>query len=323
MATIADTFNSGANVISAGSNLLSAGSNLISGAMSANDVGSFIRSSAIPAAAEAVGDFVTSLASFTDAGNDWRVRLSLPKWTSFASSPVLKPLQAAGGMIFPYTPSITIKQSAKYSAMTPMHSNYGFHAFQSSDPGTISITAPMNVEDSEQAMYWIAGLHYFRAMTKMFSGYDAKAGNPPPIVFLNGYGNYVFKNIPVVVTSFDVQLGNDCDYISCDVKGSLIGDLTSDLGALGNLAGAVGQSISGLSSITNTISQLAGDATNIASLIGGLGIGGTVSAGTTHVPTKSSFTITLQPMYSRESVKNFSLDTFVTGGYLNGTFGYI
>ena len=33
-------------------------------------------------------------------------------WVSFASSPVLKPLQDAGGLIFPYTPSIGIGNSA-------------------------------------------------------------------------------------------------------------------------------------------------------------------------------------------------------------------
>jgi len=41
------------------------------------------------------------------------------------------------------------------------------------------------------------------------------------------------------------------------------------------------------------------------------------------VPTKSSFGITLQPVYSRDSIRKFSLDMFVTGGYLNSGVGYI
>ena len=53
------------------------------------------------------------------------------------------------------------------------------------------------------------------------------------------------------------------------------------------------------------------------------GIGGTTSGGVSHVPTKSSFTVKLKPMYSRNSARNFSLDRFVQGGYLNNSFGYI
>jgi hypothetical protein len=175
-----------------------------------------IRTIGLPTAGEAVGDIYSAVASFGggDApSNDWRVRLSLPKWPSFRTSPVLSPLKDAGGLIFPYTPVITINQQTTYTPMAPTHNNYAFNAFKSSDPGTIQIAAPMYVEDADQALYWIAMLHYLRSVSKMFSGNDPKAGNPPPVVNLNGYGNFVFKNVPVVVTGFNITLDKDCDYI--------------------------------------------------------------------------------------------------------------
>jgi len=61
----------------------------------------------------------------------------------------------------------------------------------------------------------------------------------------------------------------------------------------------------------------------VAGLLGTFGIGGTTSGGVSHVPTKSEFVIKLQPIYSRNSVRNFSLDRFVGGGYLNNSFGWV
>ena len=278
-----------------------------------------------PAAGEVVGDVMSAISLFNSDtnSNDWRVRLSLPAWSSFQNSPVLTPLKDAGGFIFPYTPSITINQSAKYSPIATTHNNYPFHAYENSDPGTIQITAPMNVEDPSQALYWIAALHYCRSVTKMFMANDPKAGNPPPIVMLNGYGNYVFKNIPVVMTSFNTVLAKDCDYIGCNVVGSAAGAVQGVSDSVGGLASLVGGAFPDLSGIPSTISNIAGTVGQISQLAGTFGLGGATSAGVAYVPTKSEFTITLQPMYSRTNARNFSLDRFVQGGYVNQSFGYI
>ena len=227
----------------------------------------------------------------------------------------------------PYTPEINIASGAKYTDVQTTHTNYTFRAFQNSDPGEITISAPMNVEDATQGLYWIAAVHYLRSLTKMFTGSDPKAGNPPPIVFLNGYGNYVFKNVPCVVTSFSTTLGKECDYIGVNVVGSAAGQVQGVADAIGGISssigGALGGSIPGLSGITSTVSNLAGGVGNVAGLLGSFGIGGTTSGGVSHVPTKSNFTVKLKPIYSRNSARTFSLDRFVQGGYLNNSFGYI
>ena len=326
---LTQTLSASQNLIGATSGAINVGSNLASALSgpfnSPGDVASAIRSIDLPAAGEAVGDILSAVASFGgDANsNDWRVRLSLANWTSFKSSPVLQPLKDAGGLIFPYTPEINIASSAKYTSVPTTHTNYTFQAFQNSDPGEISISAPMNVEDATQGLYWIAAVHYLRSLTKMFTGSDPKAGNPPPIVFLNGYGNYVFKNVPVVVTSFSTTLSKECDYIGVNVVGSAAGQIQGVADSVSGIAGALGGAIPDLGGITSTVSNLAGGIGNVAGLLGSFGIGGTTSGGVSHVPTKSTFTVKLRPIYSRNSARNFSLDRFVQGGYLNNSFGYI
>jgi len=326
---LTQTLTASQNLVGAATSAINVGSNLASALSgpfnSPGDVASAIRSIDLPAAGEAVGDIISAVASFGgDANsNDWRVRLSLANWTSFKSSPVLQPLKDAGGLIFPYTPEINIASGAKYSDIPTTHTNYTFHAYQNSDPGEISITAPMNVEDATQGLYWIAAVHYLRSLTKMFTGSDPKAGNPPPIVFLNGYGNYVFKNVPVIVTSFSTTLNKECDYIGVNVVGSAAGQIQGVADSVSGIAGALGGAIPDIGGITSTVSNIAGGIGNVAGLLGSFGIGGTTSGGVSHVPTKSTFTVKLKPIYSRNSARNFSLDRFVQGGYLNNSFGYI
>jgi hypothetical protein len=321
----AAVFGAATQAVNTAQNLGAALSNFSSLA-SAESVGAAIRSINLPAGGEAIGDLVSAVSAFSGDpnANDWRVRLSLPNWSSFRSSPVLKPLKDAGGLVFPFTPQISIKSGAKYNAEPVVHTNYPFNAFRNSDPGTIEITAPMAVEDAGQALYWIGAVHYLRSIAKMFSGYDPKAGNPPPIVYLNGYGNYVFKNVPVAIQSFNCVLPNDCDYIACDVVGSAAGNIAGLADNIGGLADTLGGSIPGISAnLMGNISSIAGGIGQVAGLLGSFGVGGTTSGGKAHVPTKSSFTITLIPMYSRASTRKFSLDRFVTGSYLNSPFGYI
>lgn len=192
----------------------------------------------------------------------------------------------------------------------------------------------MNVEDATQGLYWIAAVHYLRSLTKMFTGPDVLAGNPPPIILLNGYGNYVFQNIPVVVTNFSCTLPSDCDYISVTPPsgGGGIAGLAGSIASTAGAIGAFGSAIPGLANAANAIGTLAGSVNSAISSVSGAinavsglinGTGGGPTTSISHVPTKSEFSITLQPVYSRNSVKNFSLDKFVNGGYLGNAYGYI
>jgi hypothetical protein len=325
------TINKTSQVLTSANSAVRAAQVVRSGFQNSQNLASFLRSSSLPTAGEAIGDLFSAVAAFGgDADpNDWRVRLSLPLWPSFRTSPVLRPLQDAGGLIFPYTPKITMKSSATYSAQQGIHTNYPYRVYKNSTPGTIEITAPMNVEDPTQALYWIAAVHYLRSLTKMFTGSDPKAGNPPPIVYLNGYGQYVFRNIPVVATQFSCNLENDCDYIGVNVVGSMAGAIADIADSLGGLTDTIGGLVGGvpelrsLASNTSGISNALGAVSSVANLAGTFGLGGSTPAGFAYVPTKSSISLTLEATYSRNSSRTFSLDRFVTGGYVSGIFGYI
>jgi hypothetical protein len=328
-----DTLTASQNLIGSGASAVNTARNLGAAIETAygsgQDVMAAIRAVDLPAAGEAIGDITSAVASFGgDANaNDWRVRLSLANWTAFKSSPVLKPLKDAGGLVFPYTPKVSFGTKASYTQVETIHSNYLFQAFKNSDPGQITIDAPFYAEDATQALYWIAAVHYLRSLTKMFTGNDPKAGNPPPVIMLNGYGNYVFKNIPVVVTDVKITLPNDCDYIGCDVVGSAAGaveGISDSVGGLASMgAGLLGGNDGGIGSILSGVSTIAGGVGQVAGLLGSFGIGGTTSGGVAHVPVKSVIQVTLRPIYSRTSARNFSLDRFVGGGYLNNSFGYV
>lgn len=256
--------------------------NSVSGAITGgiNNVASAIRGANLPVGGEVNTSSGNAQALFgaSDVNNDWRVRLSIPPISEFQNSPVLAPLKVLGNMVFPYTPTIQLSHTANYNEVGVTHQNYQFMAYENSRVDQIVITAPFNVEDGQQAKYWIAALHYFRSVTKMFSGPDQDAGNPPPIVKLNGYGEYVFNNVPVVVKSFSFDLPQDADYIPADQN---------------LLAGIPG----------------------IGAFLGG-------GVKTSRVPTKSTLSVTLQPIYSRTAARYFSLTQFVSGGYVNNG-GYL
>lgn len=296
---------------------------------------SALRSINLPPGGQAGGATGTASASFgpNDSPRDWRVRLDVP--AAFKSSPILSPLVQSGGLIFPYTPSINISSSAAYDEQQLTHQNYAFIYYNSSRADQITISAPFNVEDAEQGSYWLAAVHMLRSCTKMFTGDGPAQGNPPPILKLNGYGDYVFKNLPVVLKSFSVDLPQDVNYINCAPAagaagvGSGTGPLASIAGiaagatGLAGLAGAVGAN-----KLANTLGKVGAVGGAIAG-IGNLLTGGTSlpgggpfgSAGNSWVPVKSTMTLTLQPIYSRESMRRFSLQDFVNGKYVDG--GYV
>ncbi len=263
---------------------------------------------------------------------DWRVRLDVP--AAFKSSPILSPLVQAGGLIFPDTPSITISSSASYDEQQLTHQNYAFIYYNSSRADQIQISAPFNIEDAEQGAYWLAAVHLMRSATKMFTGEGAAQGNPPPILKLNGYGDYVFKNVPVVVKGFSIDLPQDVSYINCAPAAGAVGagagsgplaSISGIAAAATGLAGVAGAL--GSNKLANTLGKVGavgGAIAGIGSILSGStlpGGGPFGSAGNSWVPVKSTMTLTLQPIYSRETMRRFSLQDFVNGKYVDG--GYV
>lgn len=155
-------------------------------------------------------------AAWSGYDNDWRVRVSKKQG---GYTDILAPLGETNGMVFPYTPTVIMNHSANYDALHPVHSNYPFYAYQNSQVDQITITGEFISQTQEDAEYWVAATHFLRSSTKMAYGQSANQGNPPPLLQLNGYGQFVFKDVPVILQTFMVDLPADVDYIETTFGG--------------------------------------------------------------------------------------------------------
>jgi hypothetical protein len=208
---------------------------------------------------------------------DWRVRISMQPATAslFYANPnnvIMNPLVQTSGLIFPYTPTVSIRHNASYNPTKLTHSNYSSYFYEGSEVSGIDISAEFTVQDIAEGQYLMAAIHFMRACTKMFFGQSQLAGTPPPMVFLDGYGAFYLPHVPCVVTSFGHTMPSDVDYINVPIGTSL--------------------------------SDVAGNAINTASNLGP----------SVRLPTSSTFTIGLQPVYSRTNIaNNFTLENYNIG----------
>jgi hypothetical protein len=186
------------------------------------------RSNGIPAGATPTFETVSVAAQYSVPPNekDWRVRISCELFTSGSggagaggTNNVLAPLSATNGLIFPYLPQITMSHSANYAQMDIAHINHPFFAYKNSQVDEIAITGKFTVQTQTEAQYWLAAVHFLKTITKSFFGTGENLGNPPPICKLNGYGDFVYNEVPVIVKNFTVTMPNDVDYIASSVGG--------------------------------------------------------------------------------------------------------
>lgn len=203
------------------------------------------------------GNNQSSSADESGGAGDWKVRIKLGDKTIFNMSNILKPLEKVGGIVFPYTPQINLVHQANYIPQRLTHSNYAHFAFEASEVQAIQLTSDFTVQSLEEGEYVLACIYFLRACTKMFFGQGELAGNPPPLVFLEGYGPYYFPKVPCIVTSFQHTMPNEVDYMK-------IKDY--------------------------------------------------------RMPTASQITVSLQPVYSKNSVTQFDLKEFADGNLINSKF---
>jgi len=181
---------------------------------------------------------------------DWRVRLSIAPNADYLygdkDNKLLSRLAETNGVVWPYTPQITMSYSAGYQKISPTHSNYPIHTYRSSEVSTISITGDFSAQTPEEAKYILASMMFLRASTKMFWGNDPDAGMPPPILYLNGYGSHFLPNVPVVVTNYTANLPDEVDYIEAFVEESRVQDSDNSIQSnkLGKLLTRIPASVS-------------------------------------------------------------------------------
>jgi len=161
-------------------------------------------------------------AAVTGFNTDWRVKIKLPQSSDLISDNdgFMSLLSDTNGVIFPYTPQVTVNYVANYTEQQLTHSNYPAYFYNNSAVQNIQITGDFTVQNVTEGQYLLAAIYFFRTCTKMFFGVDENAGTPPPIVYLDGYGTFYFPNVPCVITQFSHTMPQDVDYVEVPVASS-------------------------------------------------------------------------------------------------------
>jgi len=257
-----------------------------------------------------------------NADGDWRVKLRLaPQATYLYKAPepgILAPLAVTDGIIFPYTPTIDVQYRAEYQNYSPTHSNYQHYFYKNSSVQTVQLQAEFTAQDTIEAEYMLACIHFLKSASKMFYGQDAERGSPPPLLYLTGLGEYQFNESPCVVTEFNYNLPSDVNYIRARSRHINRDDrlqfqkplatttTNGNFSALNRLKTAVTNALNG------GPQPLQVGAKPFTPSPGNLG-----SKGATYVPTKIAMTINLLPIVSRQQVsQQFSLREYANGNLI-------
>jgi len=264
-------------------------------------------------------------AEFQSPGNnDWRVKLKLAAGATYlykapdVATSILAPLAASNGVVFPYMPTIQTSYNATYDSTDLTHSNYRGQFYKSSSVGDIQLTGTFTAQDTAEANYLLAVIHFFRSVTKMFYGArDPLRGAPPPLVYLIGLGQYQFNLQPCVVKTFNYSMPNDCDYIrtkpnnynvnlndrQTKTKTGSSNPFTAVLDRLRNAGLKKG-------ALPNVPSQSLLDTQSVYNI-----------DNSTYVPTKCEISITLMPIQTRDQQsKLFNMQDYASGKLLKGGF---
>lgn len=245
---------------------------------------------------------------------DWRAKLSLaPKANYLYKVPkgqagILNALQETDGVIFPYTPAISVTYTAGYDASDLVHSNYKVYQYKGSSVDLVSITADFTAQDTNEANYLLAVIHFFRSVTKMFYGQDENPNNgvPPPLCYLTGFGAYTYDAHPLVVTNFTYATPTDVDYIRA---GSQTNQPGLPIQQQNTTVNTFNPSVSRIA--TAGLKQLPPNFQTQNSMI---------NSEATYVPTKLQLQITCIPIVTRNDISNtFSLKEYATGQLLRGS----
>jgi hypothetical protein len=245
---------------------------------------------------------------------DWRVRLSLAPSADYlykakGNEGILLPLAATNGVLFPYTPSVSVQYAAHYDASDITHSNYKTFQYKSSSVDSFTISCDFTAQDTFEANYLLAVIHFFRSVTKMFYGQDEnpKNGTPPPLCYLTGFGAFQFDRHPLAITGFTYTLPTDVDYIRATNTTTTGGVNKSPGNTPVNSTDASSQRLGGLppgggSGPVNWQNTKSG------------------SREPTYVPTKMQIQITAVPIVTRNDIsRNFSLRDYATADLLRGS----
>lgn len=198
--------------------------------------------------------------------NDWRVRIgfAVPLGNSYGN--YVRTLKETGGVVFPFTPQISVTHKANYTPQDPVHSNFPFQGYKNSQVDDIQISGTWAVNTLIEGEYYLASTQFLKAATKMFYGSSNPVGSPPMVCKLYGYGRHMFgqEGVPVVVKSVSIELPKNVQYKRISHSGS------------------------------------------------------PESGPFSWVPMESSISVTVSPVYQRNTLRTFSLNSYINGDISKG-----
>ena len=259
------------------------------------------------------------LVAFATGATDWRFRISLAPDAFYlykAKDPgILAPLAVTKGVIFPYSPMIQMSYTASYPSTELTHTNYKIYNYKGSSVEQISITGDFTAQDTTEANYMLAVIHFFKSITKMFYGQDQnpQRGLPPPLVYLTGFGQYQFDQHPAVISSFAYNFPQDVDYVnayptnSTSAKGGKNQEVYQPKATEALGTGMYRLNTSGIAPGGNppppTFAQVTRNINEV-----------------TRVPSKLQIQLTCLPIVTRNSISNhFSLEAYARGDLMKGS----
>jgi hypothetical protein len=252
------------------------------------------------------------------AEDDWRVRVSLAAGAgifyqdpTLLSNALMYPLLETNGVIWPYVPQISVTHQAQYTSAALTHSNYPAHFYNNSEVADIQVSGEFTVQSPADGQYLMAAVYFFRAATKMFFGQGANVGNPPPIVFLDGYGSHYFPHVPCVITTFQHTMPAEVDYIQVPISKTTLTESAASAPAGPNTSVQLTEEEKAFVPALLDSSKTGTKATTAPTLAYN-----TITT-TTRVPAVSTIAVTLRPIYSRKNLHDrFDLNKFANGDLL-------
>lgn len=298
------------------SNFLNQGSNFLTGAV--GSVANRLSRAGLPIGGIFNNKRQSNLQSNVGAPSstgDWAVKVTVSDSVFndlMSDSPVFPDtFKRHKGIRFPVTPFINMSHSAAYDARSVVHNNYPYYAYQNSQVDQMTIAGSFPVQNETDGKHWLATLHFLRTVTKMYYGEGKNQGNPPPVCRLNGYGDLVYKDVPIVITNFTVELREQVDYIGVNVSTGGTTPISTGGGYLGEDNDFARQgpqlgSFPGMGVVTQNPNQAVES-----------------SGSVNYVPTDSLISITVVPVYSRNKISKFNLKDFASGKLTRNGQGFI
>ena len=118
------------------------------------------------------------------------------------------------GIIFPYNPTLNLVGSVSYGQYDLTHTNYQPHFYSSTQNQQITLGFNFTATTLEEADYMCGFMWFLRTITKMNFGKDDDfAGMPPPVLEFSCYGDFQFKDVPVVLRSYSYDQSGQEDYV--------------------------------------------------------------------------------------------------------------